>query len=262
MLIDRLYAVGSVRRFLWRHWYPLVTRLLRREEVLFLNYAFDEAQPIPLGAKDEPHRAWIQLYHKTASQADLAGKDVLEVSCGHGGGASYLTRTFGPRTYVGIDINPDGIRYCQRRHDVQGLRFMKGDAEALPFPDGSMDVILNIEASHCYGSFPGFLEEVKRVLRPGGCLLYADFRPAADTDAWHSTLQTCGLGLENWEDITGAVLRGMERNSAQSAALVSRFLPRFLQGFGRDFAGVRGSKMYNEFERREHVYRLYALRKA
>lgn len=35
----------------------------------------------------------VNLYHRTATQADLSGKRVVEISCGRGGGASYLVRT-------------------------------------------------------------------------------------------------------------------------------------------------------------------------
>ena len=45
---------------------------------------------LPLAASDEPNRFGIQLYHRTATQADLSGKQVLKTSCGHGGGASTL----------------------------------------------------------------------------------------------------------------------------------------------------------------------------
>lgn len=56
---------------------------------------------LPLAASDEPNRAHINLYHRTATQADLTGKRVLEVSCGHGGGASYLMRTVAPASTPG-----------------------------------------------------------------------------------------------------------------------------------------------------------------
>ena len=47
---------------------------------------------IPLEQADEIDRYSIQLYHRTAAQIDLEGKDVFEASCGHGGAASYVTR--------------------------------------------------------------------------------------------------------------------------------------------------------------------------
>jgi hypothetical protein len=51
---------------------------------------------LPLAATDEPNRFCIQLYHRTATQADLTDKRVLEVSCGHGGGPPHLMRTQPP----------------------------------------------------------------------------------------------------------------------------------------------------------------------
>ena len=83
--------------------------------VLFLNYAFETDPPVglPLEPGDEPNRACIQLYHHVATQVELRGKDVLEVSCGHGGGASWLMRTLHPASYTGLDLNPTGIAFYQ-----------------------------------------------------------------------------------------------------------------------------------------------------
>jgi hypothetical protein len=88
------------------------------EEVLFLNYAFETDPPVglKLDPDDEPNRACIQLYHHVATQVELKGKRILEVSCGHGGGASFLTRALQPSLYTGLDLNPTGIKFCQQRH--------------------------------------------------------------------------------------------------------------------------------------------------
>ena len=117
-LIDPLFSVGFLRKTIWQLWYPFLTRRLQAEEVLFLNYAFETEPPVglTLDPDDEPNRACIQLYHHVATQVDLRGKDVLEVSCGHGGGASWLTRTLQPASYTGLDLNPTGIAFCQQRH--------------------------------------------------------------------------------------------------------------------------------------------------
>ena len=103
---------------------------------------------LPLEESDEPNRYSIQLYHQIATQVDISGKEVLEVSCGHGGGASYLVRTLHPASYTALDFNSSGIAFCQERHKLPGLKFVQGDAQDLPFPDGSFDAVINVEASH------------------------------------------------------------------------------------------------------------------
>ena len=256
-VIDHLFSIGPIRKAIWRFWYPFLTRRLRGEEVLFLNYAFEEEPPmgIPLQAADEPDRACIQLYHHVASQVALRGKDVLEVSCGHGGGASYLTRTLGPRAYKALDLNPAGIDLCKKRHCVDGLEFIQGDAENLPFEQSTFDAVINVEASHCYPAFPRFLNEVARVLRPGGHFLYADFRFNDDLAGWENALSAAPLKMLRTRNINAEVLRGMNQNSGRSMDLVARRLPKFLHSLGRDFAGIKGSRIYEALSSGELSYR-------
>jgi ubiquinone/menaquinone biosynthesis C-methylase UbiE len=257
-ILDRLFSVGFIRKGIWRLWYPFVTRRLRGD-VLFLNYAFESDPPVdlPLTAEDEPNRTCIQLYHHTATQVDLNGKNVLEVSCGHGGGASWITRTLAPEKYTGLDLNPAGIRFCQERHHVSGLSFMKGDAQNLPFPDNSLDAVINVEASHCYPDFPKFLREVNRVLRPGGHFLYADFRFSDLFPEWDKALAEAPLQLIQSRVINPEVLRGMDRNGERNRDLVARHLPKFLHSLGYDFAGVPGSRIYNALQKGEISYRSF-----
>jgi len=262
-VIDHLFANARIRRLIWQLWYPYLTRRLRREDTLFLNYAYEENPPlnIPLGSSDESNRACIQLYHQVATQVPLAGKDILEVSCGHGGGASYLTRTLQPKSYTALDLNPDGIRFCQERHQVAGLKFIQGDAEALPFESNTFDAVINVEASHCYPHFPVFLAEVARVLRPGGHFLYTDFRFRERHTEWDQALAAAPLKLQNQRVINDQVRRGMDRNTQRSEQLISRHLPKFLHNLGRDFAGTKGSRLYNALASGEVSYRTYCFTK-
>lgn len=264
-LLESLMNIGAVRKGIWRLWYPFLTRRLRQEEVLFLNYAFmpeENAARPPLDATDEPNRACIQLYHHVASQVDLRRKEVLEVSCGHGGGASWIARTMSPTAYTGLDLNPTGIRFCQQRHDVPGLRFIQGDAQNLPFKDASLDAVINVEASHCYPDFAAFLAEVARVLRPGGHLLYADFRFREDFEKWESAIAGAPLEIVATKDIRDQVLRGMECNAIRSEMLVRERLPKLLHAVGRDFAGIPGSRVYEALNSGELSYRSWCFRKA
>jgi len=258
-IIDYLLGNQVVRKAIWKIWYPFLTKRLHQEGVIFLNYAYETDPPmgIPLAPEEESDRACIQLYHHVGSQDDLAGKTVLEVSCGHGGGASYLTRTFAPAKYTGLDLNPVGIAFCKDRHHVAGLDFIQGDAESLPFAAGSFDVVVNVEASHCYPDFPRFLSEVARVLRPGGHFLYADFRFSESIAPWEKAIADCPLEVRATTDIGPCVIRGLEKNSERSLALLDRKLPKFLHSLGRDFAGIKGSRVYNALVEESLSYRSY-----
>ncbi len=262
-LIDHLFSVGAIRKSIWKFWYPFLTKRLQDEGVVFLNYAFETDPPmaIPLDPEDEPNRASIQLYHHVGMRVNFRGGNVLEVSCGHGGGASYLTRTQEPEKYTALDLNPTGIEFCKRRHQVPGLEFVQGDAQNLPFPNDTFDVVINVEASHCYPNLSKFLSEVARVLKPGGFFLYADFRFSDGIVKWETAMENAPLKLQQSRDISSKVLRGMDLNSPRSVELLDKKLPKFLHSLGRDFAGVQGSRVYNALQEGSLSYRSYCFRK-
>jgi ubiquinone/menaquinone biosynthesis C-methylase UbiE len=260
--VGLVYRIGSTATYkkIFRYWYPIMTRgLSQQDDVQFLNWGYEEDPPLglPLDESDEPNRYSIQLYHQTATQADINGKKVLECSSGHGGGASYLTRTLKPASYTGLDFNAAGVEFCRKRHQLPGLDFVHGDAENLPFPDESFDAVINVEASHIYPHFERFLSEVKRVLRPGGHFLYADFRNRDGFPDWEKAMAESGLRQVSKRVINTEVLRGLKQNSPRSNELINNRLPAFLRRFGREFAVVDGSWFYNDLERGEIDYRAY-----
>ena len=256
-ITDSSYRV--YKAFINKIWYPFLTRRLSGEEVTFLNYGYEDDPPLglPLDASDEPNRYSINLYHQVATQVDLAGKKVLEASCGHGGGASYLTRTLKPASYTGLDYNPDGVAYCRRHHPLPGLDFVHGDAENLPFGDESFDAVINVEASHAYPQLYRFLAEVARVLRPGGDFLYADFRATHEFPGWDGALAEMPLRQFSKRVINDSVVRSLDNNAQRSLDLISRQLPAFLRPFSRHFAGVPGTGLYNLIKNRDAEYRIY-----
>jgi fatty-acid O-methyltransferase len=254
----------KVSQAVQKYFYPYVTRRLGADEVLFFNYGYEQDPPmaVPLAASDEPDRYCGQLYHATATQVDLTGKQVLEVSCGHGGGASYLMRTLHPTSYTGLDLNPAAIAFCRKKHNLDDLDFVRGHAEDLPFADQSFDAVINIEASLHYRRFPHFLAEVERVLRPGGHFLYADFRPADGIAAWEAALADAPLRMLSQRVINAEVVRGMDKNSDQWAGRIDRHVPAFLRGLARDFAGVQALTFYDEMQTGGLSYRMHCFAKA
>ena len=221
--------------------YPYATRKLEAEDVVFLNYGYEEdpAMGVPLSDSDERNRYFIQLYHATATQVDIQGKQVLEVGCGHGGGASYLARTLHPATYTGLDLNPSAIRFCQKRHKVKGLDFVEGTAEDLPFADNTFDALVNVESSHLYPQFDRFLAEVSRVLRPGGYFLYTDARLLGDIPAWEEALADAPLRMVSQRTVSADVVRGMEKSMHQWQYVIDQVAPRPLRGLTRRFSPAR-----------------------
>ncbi len=248
----------------FKYWYPLVTRVIGSDEVVFLNWSYEEDPPmaLPLEASDERNRAYINLYHRVATQVDLTGKKVLEVSCGHGGGASYLTRTQHPASYTGLDVNKAGLAIARKNaNGLPGLDFVHGDAEQLPFEDQSFDVVLNIEASHCYPHFERFLSEVARVLRPGGHFLFADIRVRGFLPTWDQQLAESPLREVSQKDINEQVVLGLESNTQGSRDMIKSNLPAFLRAYGREIAAVKGTIPYRYLQKGRVIYRMYCFTK-
>jgi SAM-dependent methyltransferase len=257
-LTNRLAFNPFVVKFFPKYWYPFLTRQFGADEALFLNMGYEEDPPmaLPLAVSDEPNRFCIQLYHRTATQVDLTGKRALEVSCGHGGGASYLVRTLRPASYTGLDLNAAGIDFCRQRHNLPGLDFVHGNAENLPFAGQSFDAVINIEASHGYPRFSRFLAEVARVLRPGGHFLYADVRRHDRFAEWEAALADAPMRLLTHAVINAQVLRGFE-NGSWTQDLMSRHAPTLLRGLVRDAIGERDSKFCHALQSGEFSYRMY-----
>jgi ubiquinone/menaquinone biosynthesis C-methylase UbiE len=267
-ILQRIGYNPTVERLYAKYGYPLMTRVMgRNAEILFLGPGYEEEPPaaLALEASDEPDRYPIQFYHSLAVEADIANKDVLEVSCGHGGGASYLVRTFKPNSYTGLDLNPAGVNFCRTRHSLPGLDFVKGDAQNLPFANESFDVVINLEASHSYPNFPLFLSEVARVLRPGGRFVYADLREQGEVAEWTADLHNCAMSTLSHRVVNSEIVRGYEKNSKQRQEQIDhymRFLPSFLLSMAGDFAGVEGGGNYRALQNDELSYRRYLMTKS
>jgi ubiquinone/menaquinone biosynthesis C-methylase UbiE len=266
MLAARLFALAyrmaPVKRWLWRTWYDFLARRYRDRQWTFMNYGYRPPHgtaPLVLAPEDEPDRSCIQLYHLVASAVDLSGREVLEVGSGRGGGASFVARTLRPWRLVGIDVSPRTVALCRARHAVPGLSFEVGNAEQLGFADAAFDAVLNVESSHCYGDPGAFVREVRRVLRPGGHFLYADFRPRDELDAWRAGLLAAGLRLLVERDITPGVVAALDADDERKRGLIEAQVARPLRGAVGQFAALRGTAPYNEFRSGTVVYRAFVL---
>ncbi|HUF37146.1 MAG TPA: class I SAM-dependent methyltransferase [Anaerolineales bacterium] len=259
-LVDRLFP--SIAYNFSKRWFEFLSSRDSGRHMLFMNYGYEAEQPVPLSEADEPDRYSIQLYHRVAGGVDLSGLDVLEVGSGRGGGASYVRRRLGPARVVGVDLAESAVDFCRGHYAVPGLTFQRGDAEALAFPDGSFDAVINIESSSCYERPERFFAEVGRVLRPGGHFLYADVRARDGFPEWERQLAASGLEELEREDITERVLAALDRDSGRRRRLIVAMVPWGLRRVFTEFAAVPGSKyFYEAMIRGEKVYRRHVYRK-
>jgi ubiquinone/menaquinone biosynthesis C-methylase UbiE len=116
--------------------------------------------------------------------ADIAsvspqGAKVLEVGCGPGRLSILLARDHGLEV-TGLDLDPAMIERAKAnaRHSVNdGDRpsFLVGDVSSMAFPDGSFDLVVSTLSMHHWAEPSAGLDEIARVLRPGGRALVWDF---------------------------------------------------------------------------------------
>jgi SAM-dependent methyltransferase len=253
------------KRLLWRRWYQYLAGY-RLADWRFMNYGYASLSEfetvLALQPEDEPDRHSIQLYHRVAGAVSLAGLDVLEVGCGRGGGAVFVKRYHQPRRLTGLDFSAKAVSFCRQQHPLDGLSFVAGDAESLPFTAESFDAVLNVESSHCYGSMPKFLEQVRRVLRPGGHFLFADLRSVADSQRLHCEMEGSGMTILEQEDVTANVLAALRCESARKLAIIEQTVSRPMRNSFRQFAAIAGSEVYDGFSTGATVYRRYLLQSA
>jgi ubiquinone/menaquinone biosynthesis C-methylase UbiE len=237
----------------------------REEKLLFWNFGFEDAAPkenrLLLSEPEERYRYCIQLYDHVARAVDLRGKDILEVSCGCGGGSSFLMKHHGPRSVTGMDYSQNAVDFCKSHHSMPGLSFCRGNAESLPFESSAFDVVVNIEASHCFGSMERFLNQVERVLRPNGHFLFADFRHRDLMHALSAQIDRSGLKWIGQEIISSGVLKALEASHDLKMELIQAKAPRFLRNSFKYFWGTADSKRYDLFRSGEEIYFNYVLQK-
>jgi ubiquinone/menaquinone biosynthesis C-methylase UbiE len=183
------------------------------------------------------------------------------LGCGRGGGCWYVTRYHKPRSVTGLDLSQRTITLCRQRYAGTGLSFHQGDAEAMPITNGSFDVVISVESSHCYVSMQTAMLEVFRVLRSGGYFLFADLRPTEDISALREQLLSAGLRFVKEDTITPNVCAALYSDHDRKQTLIRVWIPRLFRGMFGEFAGLKNSAIYHAICGRRFEYVSYALRK-
>lgn len=262
--------IKAFKRFAWfkrlnaQVTYQILAKRIPAEDWQFMNYGYvpNENEP-PIAIPDDPEiqKYPMQMYHYLAAKAEIRGKNVLEVGSGRGGGARYIAGSYQPASYTGMDIAQSAVDLSNKIHVLSNLRFIQGSAENIPLADNSIDVVLNVESCHAYGSVDKFLSEVRRVLKPGGHLLLVDFRDVKNMAHLREQLHNSGMKILTEEDIAPNVVKAMEaEDEVKKARIKKLFPPRWQELFG-EFAGVVGSRIHMNLKNGTRLYHRFVLRK-
>lgn len=126
-----------------------------------------------------PFRADIAQERLVRRSIDLlkveANQRVLDVACGRGKSSFLLAMQHPTATIVGMDKLTTHVEIAKLQYgNTRNLEYQAGDAEALPFPDQSFARVHCLEAAFHFDR-QRFLQEVYRVLKPGGRVVIVDF---------------------------------------------------------------------------------------
>jgi MPBQ/MSBQ methyltransferase len=149
-----------------------------------------------------------------------SGSRVLDVGCGIGGSARILARDYG-LDVLGISISPAQIARATALTpaSLPHCRFQVMDALDLKAVDGSFDAVWSVEACPHMPDKQRYVDELLRVLRPGGRLAVADWNRRDPADGAMNRLERWVMRqlLEQWAHPEFASIASLRRNLEQSA---------------------------------------------
>ncbi len=109
------------------------------------------------------------------------GAIVLEVGCGRGAGAHLIKAKFQPGILQAMDLDLGMIQRAQKYllpEQKERVSFYVGDVIRLPYRNGTLDAIFGFGILHHVPHWQRALEEMVRVLKPGGYFLFEELYPS------------------------------------------------------------------------------------
>jgi len=113
----------------------------------------------------------VEHLHRYALAIKLSKNNVvLDIASGEGYG-SFLLSKEATKVY-GVDIDHKTVEHARSKYsEAKNLEYLYGSASKIPLPDSSVDVVISFETLEHHTEHDLMMQEILRVLKPGGCLL-------------------------------------------------------------------------------------------
>ena len=143
---------------------------------------------------DSGYRRRIQPPSQLIERSGIKkGMQVLDLGCGSGAFTTFIARAVGEKGRVyALDIQADMLKQLENKlskpenKDIQNIKLIEGNAYELPFDNGSLDLVNMVTVLQEIPDRNRALQQVKRVLKPGGFLAVTELFPDPDYP-WKST---------------------------------------------------------------------------
>ncbi|HSW37367.1 MAG TPA: class I SAM-dependent methyltransferase [Candidatus Saccharimonadales bacterium] len=99
----------------------------------------------------------------------IKNKIVLDIASGSGYGTKLMAKS--AKKVYGVDVSKGAVDYAKAKFSAANIEYLVGDGEKIPLGDHIIDVVVCCETIEHIKDYKQFLNEVKRVLKPGGTLL-------------------------------------------------------------------------------------------
>ncbi len=201
-------------------------------------------------SRDEAVR---QLVERVAAEAEIKpGAEVCDAGCGYGATARMLSAKYGASVTALTISEAQHVFARERACGAENPRFLLRDWMRNDLPSETFDAVIAIESSEHMPSLPGFFNEARRVLRPGGKLVVCSWlscdRPSSAGVRWllepicregrmplmgtmgdyRSAAEAAGFVVEKTDDISRQV-RGTWTSIVQSFAVKLANDPRYIR---------------------------------
>ena len=124
------------------------------------------------GRGDEMEAHHSDIAEQTIALMHINASDrILDLGCGTGWASRRLARLATQGEVTGIDVADEMLRRAeQASQGISNVRYQWGSAETIPATDNSFDKVLSIESFYYYSDQGRALDELRRVMKPGGRL--------------------------------------------------------------------------------------------